>query len=150
MHKDCIDKNWNDYIDFRHKYNHDSEKPNLELNIIEFFSEPSMLIISILAAVMIVFGMSYEAKSKFQKYVLKGSESSDITGQNTSNLKELGTDNRVVSINLHQMSVEEDLHTLHEKMNLLVEDMSSMKAALQVLSKRKKLKIKPRAYFSTR
>ena len=95
---------------------------------------------------MIVSGMLYEAKLKFQKYVLKRSESSDITGQNTSNLKELGTDNRVVSINLHQMSVEEDLHTLHEKMNLLVEDMSSMKAALQVLSKRKK----SRAYFSTR
>ena len=69
------------FSDIVRKYALESEKPNVETDMVDFFSEPLMLTVSVLAAVFIVFSIFFGAKLIFCKYIQKNSGSANITGQ---------------------------------------------------------------------
>ena len=118
------------------KYRLESEKPNIDINMIEFFSEPSMFTISILAAGITLFGVLFEAKLAFCKYVKKRSSSANNVEQSSSTHTESDIKKVNYSLKLKQVASKEDLNVLDQKMNALAEEISSIKAALQLVVKR--------------
>ena len=118
------------------KYRLESEKPNIDINMIEFFSEPSMFTISILAAGITLFGVLFEAKLAFCKYVKKRSSSANNVEQSSSTHTESDIKKINYSLNLKQVASKEDLNVLDQKMNALAEEISSIKAALQLVVNR--------------
>ena len=112
------------------KYKLANERPNSDINMIEFFSEPQMLTISILAAALILFGILFETKLIFCRFIEKKSESAKINEEVTESQIGFRAKNESYPQDLQQVSLKDDLNTLDRKVNALTEDISSIKAML--------------------
>ena len=112
------------------KYRLENEKPNTDIDMIEFFTEPSMLTISILAAAFFAFGLLFEAKLFFAKYIKKNTDFANINEQNTKVLPEFGVCEKRCYLKLQNLATKDDLKSLKD-------DIASIKATLHLLSNSK-------------
>ena len=120
------------------KYKLDVQKPNVEIDMVEFFSEPSMFTISILAAVIIAFGLLCEAKVFVNRYTNKKSNTANRSDEVTRVSSNLDANNQSFSPDLQQSVTIDNLNTLLDnKINPLQEDIASIKATLELLSNSK-------------
>ena len=125
-----------------HKYEHilEKEQMNIELDLIEFFSEPSMFTISTLAAACILLCLLIESVMFIRK-CMKG----EITSLNVieqakvSDLAGFGLNQGNGSTPL-QLQMYSNILKMDKKIDAFGDDISSMKATLNYLSKRQKLK----------
>ena len=105
--------------------------------MIEFFSEPAMFTISILAATFIAINLLLEARIIIGKYTEKDSAFTNTNNQTTRPKTEIDVINRSSSIEMQLLTIKEDLRVLDRKINLQGEDISLIKTALQIQSSAK-------------
>ena len=120
------------------KYNYileEEKKLNIEIDMIEFFTEPAMFTVTILAGALVACGFLVEAILMFRKYLKKASGPEKITKQATRTDTEFDdVNNKSSSLYLQHPATKGDLNVLDGKINALREEMSSIKATLQVMS----------------
>ena len=126
------------------KYRLKTEKVNTKIDLVEFFSEPSMFTLSTLSAVIFVCALLLEAKMLFKKkYLQTKSASANMDEQSTvkgaasiystAGLTEFESNNKSSHLKPQIYATKDDLNVLDEKINALGEDMVSIKSSLQIL-----------------
>ena len=132
---DCIDKytnyshNNDDLGNEYYRQREHEERIDLDINVGEFFSDPSILTVSILAALCIMFALLFETTSYLKKR--SGSVDAMMLGKKPEQLSKCNI--------LQQPASKHDIE-LNKRLNTINEDMASIKATLQLICDHLKLK----------
>ena len=114
------------------RYRLENELPDIEISMMEFFSEPSMFTISILAVLFIAFGLMFEAIMFVNRYKLKSPDSANHNKQSSKTHIDFRGSNKSSQVDVHQLAIMDYLKMLDDKINTLGEKMSSIEATLEL------------------
>ena len=116
------------------KYELKSERHSVDIDMVDFFLEPSMFTISIVAASFITMSLLLEARIIFGLYTKKDDTFSNNNDKFSRAHNEFDVSNRSSHLELQLVAIKENLGTVNRKIEKLGDDISLIIDRLQLPS----------------